>query len=77
MREITKKYTNGEVTVVWKPHLCIHSAICINGLPEVYNASVKPWIAPENSTTEKIINQVKKCPSLALSYYLNNEENKK
>ena len=25
MKEITKKYSNGEVTIVWKPHLCQHS----------------------------------------------------
>jgi uncharacterized Fe-S cluster protein YjdI len=33
----------------------------------------KPWIAPEGSTTEKIIAQVKRCPSGALSYFMNNE----
>lgn len=73
MKDITKKYTNGEVTIVWKPDLCIHSAICFKGLGEVFDPKKKPWITPEGSTTEKIITQVKKCPSGALSYYLNRD----
>ena len=72
-KNITKKYTNGEVTIVWKPNLCIHSAICFKGLGEVFDPKRRPWITPEGSTTEKIIEQVKKCPSGALNYHLNSE----
>lgn len=77
MKEITKKYTNGEVTIVWKPAVCMHSAICWsgeNGLSEVFNPAEKPWIKPEGASTEKIIAQIDKCPSGALSYYMNNDE---
>ncbi|HZX74040.1 MAG TPA: (4Fe-4S)-binding protein [Cyclobacteriaceae bacterium] len=70
MKEITKRYSNGEVTIIWKPNLCIHSAICFHGLGEVFDPRRRPWIIPENSTTEKIIEQIKKCPSGALSYTL-------
>jgi uncharacterized Fe-S cluster protein YjdI len=73
MKDITKKYSNGEVTIVWKPSLCIHSAICFNGLEEVFHPRELPWITPEKSTTDKIIDQIKKCPSGALSYYLNRD----
>ena len=73
MKEITKKYTNGEVTIVWKPDKCIHSGICFRGLGEVFDPRRRPWITPEASNTAKIVEQVKKCPSGALSYYLNNE----
>lgn len=73
-RDITKHYTNGEVTVIWKPKLCIHSAICYNGLPEVFDPDRRPWIAPESSTTEAIIAQVSECPSEALTYYINDGE---
>ena len=75
--DITKKYTNGEVTIVWKPALCIHSKNCWNdviGMPHVFNPFKKPWIKIEADSTEKIIDQVKKCPSGALSYYLNSDE---
>lgn len=74
MKDITKHYTNSEVTVVWKSSLCIHSAICFKGLGEVFHPKELPWITPEHSTTEKIIGQIKKCPSGALSYYLNADE---
>jgi uncharacterized Fe-S cluster protein YjdI len=73
MKDITKKYTNGEVTIVWKPNTCIHSTICFKGLGKVFDPQRRPWITPEAGTTEQIIDQVKKCPSGALSYYLNSE----
>jgi uncharacterized Fe-S cluster protein YjdI len=73
MKDITRKYTNGEVTIVWKPSICVHSTICFTGLPEVFKPMERPWVKPENSTTERMIEQVKKCPSAALSYYMNNE----
>ncbi len=67
MKEITKKYSNGEVTVIWKPSMCSHSAVCFRGLPEVFDPRVKPWVNIAGSSTEKIIEQVKRCPSGALS----------
>jgi uncharacterized Fe-S cluster protein YjdI len=73
MKDVTKKYSNGEVTIVWKPTQCIHSAICFRGLGDVFDPTKRPWITPEKSTTDKIIEQVKKCPSGALSYYLNRD----
>jgi uncharacterized Fe-S cluster protein YjdI len=66
-RKITKHYSNGEVTIVWQPHVCIHSGICFRGMPEVFDPRRRPWIEQHNGTTEKIVNQVKQCPSGALS----------
>lgn len=75
------KYTNGEVTVIWQPNLCIHSAICAKGLPGVFNPQRRPWVDMSQSDMQTIIEQVRKCPSGALSYILNetntsNMENK-
>ena len=67
------KYTNDEVTVVWKPKVCIHSTICWKGLIEVFNPKERPWVKIEGASTERIIEQVRKCPSGALSYYMNAE----
>lgn len=66
-----KEYTNGEVTIVWKPDVCIHSANCVRGLPGVFNTSNRPWINAEGASTDAIVDQVKKCPSGALSYFMN------
>jgi uncharacterized Fe-S cluster protein YjdI len=60
------KYTNGETTVVWQPKLCIHSTNCWKGLIEVFNPRARPWVNMNGSSTERIIEQVSKCPSGAL-----------
>lgn len=78
MEDITKTYTNGEVTIVWKPTLCAHSTICwkgATGLIDVFNPSKKPWINAQGADTEKIIEQIKRCPSGALSYFINDKSN--
>ncbi len=60
-------YQNSEVTVLWQPGICIHSGICARGLSAVFNPQRRPWIDLSQATTEAIIEQVKKCPSGALS----------
>lgn len=72
--EIVKKYSNGELTVIWKPKLCIHSAICVHTLPSVYNPDEKPWIKAENASTAALKAQIAKCPSGALSYEMDNKD---
>ena len=72
-----KEYTNGEVTIVWKSNLCIHSANCVNGLPGVFDVKARPWINAEGASTQEIVEQIKKCPSGALTYYMNGEEEEK
>jgi uncharacterized Fe-S cluster protein YjdI len=72
-RKITKKYTNGEVTIVWQNALCIHSGNCVRGLPEVFDVRKNPWINAQGGTTERIIEQVNRCPSGALSFYMNDQ----
>ena len=69
--DIKKEYTNGEATVVWQSGKCIHSGNCVRNNPNVFQPKEKPWIKIDGSTTEKIIDTVKKCPSGALTYYLN------
>lgn len=73
LNSVTKKYANGEVTVVWKPGLCIHSKKCWTGLPSVFDPREKPWVKMDGATTEAIIAQVDKCPSGALSYFRNDD----
>lgn len=74
--EIVKEYSNGELTVVWKPRKCIHSEICVKTLPKVYRPEEKPWIQAEKASTKELMEQIDNCPSSALSYYSkNNIEN--
>lgn len=69
-KNIVKEYKSGPLTVIWQPKKCIHSAICANGLPEVFDPNKRPWIDPDNAGTKEIMKQIDQCPSGALSYKL-------
>lgn len=64
----THEYSNGEVTVVWKPDVCIHSGNCAKNLAAVFRPQERPWIQVENASSEEIMRAIDKCPSGALSY---------
>lgn len=72
-KDIVKEYSNGDLTIVWKPKLCSHSGVCVKTLPEVYNTRQRPWIEAGNASTEALMDQIDQCPSKALSYYMNKE----
>jgi putative redox protein len=61
------RYSNDEVTVLWKPRLCQHSAKCWKGLPSVFKPREKHWIIVDGADAQRIIDQVRQCPSGALS----------
>lgn len=62
-----KEYSNGEVTIIWEAEKCIHSAVCVKGLGEVFKPREKPWIQMGAVPSDAIVDQVRKCPSGALS----------
>jgi len=70
-KESVKEYTNGEVTVFWKAELCIHSANCLIGLPDVFDSGKRPWINIHGSNSKDIMKVVDSCPSRALTYLKN------
>jgi uncharacterized Fe-S cluster protein YjdI len=67
----TKKYSKEDISIVWKPDVCIHAGNCARGLGQVFNPRDKPWIKPEGATKAEIIAQVSQCPSGALSIATN------
>lgn len=70
----TIKYSNGEITVLWKPEFCQHSTRCWAQLPQVFKPSMKKWIDPDGAPAESIRQQVAKCPSGALVFLENNKQ---
>lgn len=68
MKDTTRHYTNGEITVVWQPDVSIHSRLCFSGLPGVFNPANRPWVTIDGASTERIVDQVNACPSGALSF---------
>ncbi len=66
-KSVLKKYTNGETTVIWNSAKCLHTGICLGGLPKVFNLRQRPWIDMTADSTSAIEQQVNRCPSGALS----------
>ena len=73
MIALVDEFTNGEIIVTYNPNVCVHAENCAKGLSEVFRTSVIPWIDLDAATSKKIISQIKKCPSGALSYCLNED----
>ena len=67
------EYSNGEVTVVWKPGKCIHAGECVKRLPQVYKPGQKPWIDASKGTAQELRDQIDQCPSGALSFIENEQ----
>lgn len=64
----THTYSNKDITITWKPDVCIHSKICWHNLRSVFDPARRPWIMPDAADTATIMAQIDKCPSGALGY---------
>ncbi|MES2701302.1 MAG: (4Fe-4S)-binding protein [Bacteroidota bacterium] len=73
MENITKHYNKDGLTVNWQPHLCQHATLCWKGLEAVFDPRRKPWIDMDGAEAARIVEQVKACPSGALSYSMDEE----
>ena len=69
-----RAYTAPEVTVYYDRGRCLHFAECVRGLPEVFDLKKRPWIQPENASAEEVAEVVRRCPSGALHYRLEEKE---
>jgi uncharacterized Fe-S cluster protein YjdI len=69
MSRALQVYETPEITVTFEPAVCIHSAICVRGLPGVFDVRRRRWVALEAATAEEIHAQVARCPSGALKSY--------
>jgi uncharacterized Fe-S cluster protein YjdI len=67
MSQPEHKYTKGTLTVVWRPDLCAHSGICARGLGVVFKPKARPWVNLDGAPEARIAEQVRQCPSGALS----------
>jgi len=68
-----KRYSNDEITVIWRPSLCQHSTHCWKEMIQVFDPRRKPWIQLNQGSTDDVIAQVKKCPSGALTWEKNED----
>jgi uncharacterized Fe-S cluster protein YjdI len=59
-------YQGDGITVTFDPNICVHSGICLRGLPAVFDVSRQRWVDTEAATPAVIADQVSRCPSGAL-----------
>jgi uncharacterized Fe-S cluster protein YjdI len=59
-------YQTDSLTVTWDPNLCIHSEVCVRGLPEVFDPAQARWIRPDRAAADRVVDVVGRCPSGAL-----------
>ena len=63
-------YETPDITVTFDPNVCIHSGVCVRGLPAVFDVRRKHWVRPELAPAAEVAAQVARCPSGALQYRL-------
>jgi CDGSH-type Zn-finger protein len=71
-----KNYVGKEITIHDNRKICSHAAECVNNLPSVFKFNTRPWINPDAADKQQIINTIKKCPSGALGYSIDDIEYK-
>ncbi len=71
MSKDTHHYPSDGFSVVGKPHICQHTGICFKGLPAVFDPRRRHWIDLSNADGARILEQVRQCPSGALSIEMN------
>ncbi len=69
-----ESYRHGRLTVFDNRGICSHAAHCTDDLPSVFLLRQEPWIDPAGTDEARIITQVKRCPSGALSYAMDGVE---
>ncbi|KIL52019.1 (4Fe-4S)-binding protein [Jeotgalibacillus soli] len=68
MTSRTKHYTSDEIDVYFHPDRCTHVSECVKRLPSVFNPNNRPWVNPEQGTSDEIAYVIEKCPTGALEY---------
>ena len=68
-------YQGNKITLHDNRSICAHAGYCTDGLPSVFRHGQDPFIDAGGATDEEIIAIVNQCPSGALSYTIDNDDN--
>ena len=74
VKDKRKNYVGKGITIHDNRKICSHAAECVNNLQSVFNPNSRPWINSGAAEMEEIINTIRKCPSGALSYSIDDVE---
>jgi uncharacterized Fe-S cluster protein YjdI len=65
---VAREYRDERIVVYWSPQYCMHSAVCLNAEPEVFDAQRRPWIVLDDADADRVAATVARCPSGALTF---------
>jgi len=71
-----ENYKGKEITIHDNRGICAHAGRCTDGLAVVFRLNEEPWIHPDSASADEIIATIKKCPSGALSYSVDDVEHR-
>jgi CDGSH-type Zn-finger protein/uncharacterized Fe-S cluster protein YjdI len=61
-----QEYPGQALVVRYDVGRCIHARECLRGLPAVFNAGNRPWVAPDAAPADEVLRVVMRCPTGAL-----------
>lgn len=69
-------YVGKKITIHDNRGICAHAGYCTDNLASVFRLKKEPWIDPDGAAVKEIIETIKRCPSGALSYTVDNVEHR-
>ena len=69
-----KAYPGKKIVIHDNRTICSHAAECVKTLSTVFDLEKRPWINADGATPEEIIDLVRRCPSGALSYTVDEKQ---
>ncbi len=67
-------YVGTRIAIHDNRSICAHAGFCTDRLKSVFRMGQDPWVDPNGASAEEIIETVKKCPSGALSFSVDDIE---
>ena len=69
-------YVGKGITIHDNRGICAHAGLCTDKLAAVFKLGTEPWIDPDGASAEEVATAVKRCPSGALSYSIDQVEHR-
>jgi CDGSH-type Zn-finger protein/uncharacterized Fe-S cluster protein YjdI len=63
-----RTYETAAIRVHWDSSRCIHTGICLRGLPSVFDTGARPWVDLSGADADSVAETVGHCPTGALRY---------
>jgi CDGSH-type Zn-finger protein/uncharacterized Fe-S cluster protein YjdI len=63
-----RTYETDRIAVHWDSSRCIHTARCLNALPQVFDVQRRPWVDVEAADADAVAEAVRTCPTGALRF---------